>query len=159
MLTAHENYSVNRIAHKICSMNLLTENQVCSRGINFAHGESWIVLQSTCNLSMDSWHDFYLYTNCSKQRKFAHSKKNCSQKSNFLRQGNLMVSGIPLRGSGIPLAQRVFLLTVFGEPPPLFANRCGGTPCVLPFSGFLQDFNDSLLILKSAPCPPTKVGT
>ena len=41
--------------------------------INFAHGESWIALQSICNLSMDAWHDFYLHTNCSNRRKFAHS--------------------------------------------------------------------------------------
>ena len=26
-----------------------------------------------------------------------------------------------------------------GEPSPLFANRGGGTPCVLPFSGFLLE--------------------
>ncbi len=44
------------------------------------------------------------------------------------------------------------------EPPPLFAKRGGGTTCVLPFSGFLQDFNGSLRILNRAPCPPTKVG-
>ena len=74
LLTAHKNCSENEIAHnicwqwanllwaKICSINLLIENQICSRRINFAHGESWIALHSTCNLSMDSWHNFYLYT-------------------------------------------------------------------------------------------------
>jgi hypothetical protein len=68
-----------------CSQNLLTENQFCSWRINFAHGESWIALHSTCNLSMDAWHNYYLHTNCSKRRKFAHSKKNCSRKSNLPR--------------------------------------------------------------------------
>ena len=28
-----------------------------------------------------------------------------------------------------------------GEPPPLFANRGGGTSCVLPFSGLFIRFN------------------
>jgi hypothetical protein len=34
---------------------------------------------------MDSLHNFYQFTNCSKQRKFAHSKEKLLTKSNLLR--------------------------------------------------------------------------
>ena len=103
LFTAQENCSANNIAHKICSqwanllwakpclINLLTaEDQICSRRINFAHGESWSALHSTCNLSMDSWHNFYLYKNCSKQRKFAHSKEKLITKIKFAQSKNLL---------------------------------------------------------------------
>ena len=59
---------------------------ICSRRIEFVHRESWIALHSTCNLSMDSWHDFYQHTNCSKQRKFAHSKEKLLTKIKFAEQ-------------------------------------------------------------------------
>ncbi len=70
--------------------NLLTENQICSRRMNFAHGESWIALHSTCNLSMDAWHHFYLHTNCSKRRKFAHSKEKLLTKIKFPQSKKLV---------------------------------------------------------------------
>ncbi len=75
-----------KIAHrKNCSINLLTENQICSRRINFAHGELWIALQSTCNLSMYAWHNFYLTQIAQSEENLLTVKKNCSQKSNLLR--------------------------------------------------------------------------
>ncbi len=73
---------------KKCSRNLLTMSKfIVSKNLlnKFAHGESWIALHSTCNLSMDAWHNFYLHTNCSQQRKFAHSKEKLLTKSNLLR--------------------------------------------------------------------------
>ena len=106
LLTAHENWLEKKIAHKICSqwanllwakicsINLLTENQICSRRINFAHGESWIALQSICNLSMDAWHDFYLHTNCSKRRKYAHSNEKLLTKIKFAQSKNLLKAEI-----------------------------------------------------------------
>ncbi len=99
---SQENCSENKIAHEICSqwanllwakicwINLLTENQMCSQRIKFAHGESWIALRSTCNLSTDSWHDFYLHSNCSKRRKFAHSKEKLLTKIKFAPSKNLL---------------------------------------------------------------------
>jgi hypothetical protein len=42
-------------------------------------------------------------------------------------------------------------------PPPLFANRGGGTSCVLPFSGFLMIFNVYLPTNYTASYHPTKV--
>ena len=80
----------NLLWAKICSINLLTENQICSRRINFAHGELWTALQSTCNLSMYAWHNFYLHTNCSKRRKFAHSKEKLLTKIKFAPSKNLL---------------------------------------------------------------------
>ena len=71
-----------------CSQNLLTMSKfIVSKNLlnKFAHGQSWIALHSTCNLSMDSWHNFYLYKNCSKQRKFAHSKGKLLKKIKLLR--------------------------------------------------------------------------
>jgi hypothetical protein len=72
------------------SKNLLTKNQICSRRINFAHGESWIALHSTCNLSMDAWRNFYLHTNCSKRRKFADSKEKLLTKIKFAQSKHLL---------------------------------------------------------------------
>jgi hypothetical protein len=106
LLTAQENCSENKIAHKICSqwanllkakiclINLLIENRICSQRINFAHEESWIAIHSTCNLSMDSWHNFYLYTNCSKQRIFAQSKEKLLMKIKFAQSKNLLTAEI-----------------------------------------------------------------
>jgi hypothetical protein len=92
LLSAHKNCSQNLLTMSkfIVSKNLLTENQICSRRINFAHGESWIALHSTCNLSMDAWHDFYLHPNCSKRRKFAHSKEKLLTKIKFAQSKNLL---------------------------------------------------------------------
>jgi hypothetical protein len=39
---------------------------------------------------MDAWHDFYLNPNCSKQRKFAHSKENLLTKIKFAQSKNLL---------------------------------------------------------------------
>jgi hypothetical protein len=80
----------NLLWAKICSINLLTENQFCLRRINFAHGESWIALQYICNLSMYAWHDFYLHTNCSNRRKFAHSKEKLLTKIKFAQSKILL---------------------------------------------------------------------
>jgi hypothetical protein len=80
----------NLLWAKICSINLLMENQICSRRINFAHGESWIALYSTFNLSMDAWHNFYPHKNCSKRRKFAHSKEELLTKIKFAQSKNLL---------------------------------------------------------------------
>ncbi len=88
---------LTQVAHNskfIVSKNLLTENQICSWRINFAHGESWIALQSICNLSMDAWHDFYLHTNCSNRRKFAHSKEKLFTKIKFALSKNLLTAEI-----------------------------------------------------------------
>jgi hypothetical protein len=76
-----------------CSQNLLTMSKfIVSKNLlnKFAHGQSWIALHSTCNLSMDSWHNFYLYKNCSKQRKFAHSKEKLITKIKFAQSKNLL---------------------------------------------------------------------
>ena len=92
----------NKIAHKICSqranllwakicsINLLTENLICSRRINFAHGESWITVHSTCNPSMASLYVFYLQIFCSRQRKFAHNKEKLPTKIEFAQSKNLL---------------------------------------------------------------------
>ncbi len=71
----------NLLWAKICSIYLLNK---------FAHRESWIAHHSTCNLSMDAWHDFYLHTNCSKRRKFAHSKEKMLTKIKFAQSKNLL---------------------------------------------------------------------
>ena len=63
--------------------------KICSRRIKFALGES-NALHSTCNLSMDAWHDFYLHTYCSKRRKFAHSKEKLLTKIKFAQSKNLL---------------------------------------------------------------------
>ena len=39
---------------------------------------------------MDAWHNFYLHTNCSNQRKFAHSKEKLLTKINFAQSKNLL---------------------------------------------------------------------
>jgi hypothetical protein len=70
-----------KISKYIVSKNLLNK---------FAHGESWIALHSTCDLSMDAWQDFYLHTNCSKPRKFAYSKEKLLTKIKSAQSKNLL---------------------------------------------------------------------
>ncbi len=78
---------------KNCSQNLLTMSKtiVSKKLLNkFAHGESWIALHSTCNLRLNSWHDFNLYRNCSKRRKFAQNKEKLLTKIKFAQSTNLL---------------------------------------------------------------------
>jgi hypothetical protein len=86
---AHEICSqwANFLWAKICSINLLTENQICSRRIMNC---PLFFLQS----SMDAWHDFYLHTNCSKRRKYAHSNEKLLTKIKFAQSKNLLKAEI-----------------------------------------------------------------
>ena len=79
------------LREKNCSQwaNLLWA-KICSQRIKLAHGESWIALHSTWNLSMDAWHKFYLHTNCSKQRKLAHSEDKLLTKIKFAQSKNML---------------------------------------------------------------------
>jgi hypothetical protein len=89
-------------SEKNCSQPKKTAHQriklliICNK---FAHGESILltenhelpfILHSACNLSMDSFHNFYLYTNYSKQRKFAHSKGKLCTKIKFAQSKKLL---------------------------------------------------------------------
>ena len=64
-------------------LNLLMENQICSRRIMNCPS---FKLQS----NHGSWHNFYLYTHCSKQRKFAHSKEKPLTKIKVAQSKNLL---------------------------------------------------------------------
>ena len=75
---------LNKFAHG--ESNLLTENQFCSRRITENHESPFVLL------AIQVWpHDtFSIYKNCSRQRKFAHSKEKLLTKIKFAQSKNLL---------------------------------------------------------------------